>query len=165
MVLGSSNRRVRKWYRSGNQHLPAYMMKTVFMFVLFTMLAASETFGQEKGNVLETGTLLIQFERSGGYEGTPHGAIINSEDLQPDEAKKLHALVTDSNFFDLPSRISSNQRLCFDCYHYTVSIETPQRKHTVHIDTETAEVPAAFEPLLSWLAKEACKRPEFRTKC
>jgi len=139
-------------------------MKALSFCVLVSAIVALEVFSQEKTN-LETGPMQIEFIRSGGYEGTPHGANINSEDLTLEEASKLRELVNAASFFDLPPKISSKQRLCFDCWHYTISIETSRRKHTVYIDTETAEVPLSLRPLLSWLSEQACNKPEFKRNC
>jgi hypothetical protein len=67
--------------------------------------------------------LIIELTRSGGYEGTAYTAIITSDDLSPAEKQEVRKLMADGKFFELPSKISSQNRRCFDCGQIKIFIQ------------------------------------------
>ncbi len=90
----------------------------------------------------------IFFERTGGFAGLRLQRILNSSELPPSEARRLHRLLQDSHFFDLPQDLESSPRGA-DRFHYKVTVETEQGSRTV--EAGEAAVPASMRPLLRWL--------------
>ena len=58
--------------------------------------------------------------------------VINSEILVLDQKRLLGGMIDQANFFDLPLEITSNEHICFDCYHYTLTVEKSGKHHTVY---------------------------------
>lgn len=96
----------------------------------------------------------LQFERSGGVAGMRLGTVIDSSELTPDESTRLEEIVKNSGFFDLPPELPKSPGA--DRFQYTVTIETPDRRHTVRMDDGAAPVP--LRPLLDWATTAARKK-------
>jgi hypothetical protein len=89
--------------------------------------------------------MIIHFQRSGGFTGMLVQATINSASLSPAEADKLHNLVQDANFFELPAQLTSTSSGA-DQFQYIVSVEDGTRRHTV--ETSDGAAPPSLRPLL-----------------
>ena len=79
---------------------------------------------------------------------------VDEKDLDPDEAQKLHQLVEDADFFNLPGKIKS-QSSQPDRFQYELSLEKSGRQYTVTVSEEA--VPEKLKPLLRWVIEKARK--------
>lgn len=99
----------------------------------------------------------ISFVRTGGFAGIRLATTVDIAALPPDEAKQLRTLVNSAGFFTLPASIRAKTS-GVDRFQYTLTVETPDRQHTVTLD-ESA-VPPELRPLLNWLMTAAkTKKP------
>ncbi|MDD5462426.1 MAG: hypothetical protein PHG00_12460 [Methylococcales bacterium] len=92
-------------------------------------------------------TMQITVERTGGFTGIPVTKIIDSKTLPQQEAARLHKMMTEADFFKLPTTISSSPQP--DRFQYRITVEQEAKQHSVTVD-ETV-VPANLKPLLNWL--------------
>ena len=90
----------------------------------------------------------INFKRSGGIDGTEVDTDIDLNELPPGEMQALMALITDSNFFNIPQNLI--EQATADEYEYTVTMEAGNTHHTIH--TSDATAPASLRPLLEKLS-------------
>ena len=97
----------------------------------------------------------VLFERSGGLAGIRLVAAFDSAALPTGPADELRRLVDGAGFFDLPPLLAS-KRSGFDRFRYKVTVETPERRHTVELDESAA--PDSFRPLLDWLTAATLRR-------
>ncbi len=93
----------------------------------------------------------IFFERTGGFAGRKLQARVDTSALPEAEAGRLHRLVTDSRFFDLPARLEASGPQA-DRFRYVVTVQAESRSHTVQ--ASEAAVPARMRPLLDWLTRQ-----------
>ena len=100
----------------------------------------------------EKKTLRVSFERSGGFAGITMKTAVDEKDLAPEEAQKLHDLVKETDFFNLPGRIIS-QSPQPDRFQYELSLEKSGRRYTVTVSEET--MPEKLRPLVKWLIEKA----------
>jgi hypothetical protein len=100
----------------------------------------------------EKNAMRIEFKRSGGYAGMPLSATIDVDALSPKESQHLRLLIDDADFFALPAVMTASVP-GGDRFEYTLTVETPERRHTVEI--HEAAAPAALRPLLQWLTSAA----------
>jgi hypothetical protein len=100
----------------------------------------------------EITAMRIHFKRSGGFAGMPLTATIDVDVLSPTESQHLRQLIEAAEFFTLPTVMTASVP-GGDRFQYTLTIETPERQHTVEIH-EGAAAPA-LRPLLEWLTTAA----------
>ncbi len=81
-------------------------------------------------------------------------ATVNTEALAQEEAQKLHEMVNEAGFFDLPEKFPPPERGA-DYFQYRLTVEHEGRKHTVEVNEQA--VPAKLRPLLDSLMKHAKK--------
>jgi hypothetical protein len=101
-----------------------------------------------------TGYMKIEFERTGGFAGLALKKVIDLDKLPPEDANKLNQLIEASDFFKLPEAITASGPGA-DRFHYTVTVDTGGKKHTVDVDE--AAIPPKLKPLLQWLTAAASK--------
>ena len=94
----------------------------------------------------------ISFERSGGFAGITIKTAVDEKDLAPEEAQKLHDLVEETDFFNLPGKMTS-QSPEPDRFQYELSLEKSGRRYTVTVSEET--MPEKLRPLVKWLIEKA----------
>ncbi len=94
----------------------------------------------------------IFFERTGGFAGMKLKASLDAESLSPQQARRLHKLLDDSRFFQLPLRLETPTSRP-DRFHYRLTIEDENCVHTVQ-GSEDA-IPPEMRPLLDWLTATA----------
>jgi len=78
--------------------------------------------------------MIIRFKYEGGFAYLPGlniTKIIDTAKLPHTTADRLRRLIRSADFFELPATVGGAQPCGMDCHHYTISIETPTRKHTV----------------------------------
>jgi len=73
---------------------------------------------------------------------------LKTETLPPEEANDLQNLVNAAGFFDLPSKIVSNE-MGRDQFQYQLTITTDEQQHTVEVGDAAA--PDSLWPLLEKL--------------
>lgn len=90
----------------------------------------------------------IYFERSGGFVGQQVSAVVDTNQLPPEDALRLLNKVDDADFFCLPENPNEGlegtmgvDRLC-----YKVTVEVAGVQHTVETSEESA--PEELQPLL-----------------
>ncbi len=71
--------------------------------------------------------------------------------LPGDEAQRLHGMLTDSNFFEIP--VTENLTARPDEYEYTLTVIAGNSMHTVHV-TDT-NMPESLRPLIEELTELA----------
>jgi hypothetical protein len=84
--------------------------------------------------------MIIQMVRSGGFTGIPLRAVIDTEQLEVDEGRKLRNLVEAAGFFSLPASIPSPGGGA-DRFHYQLTVEDAGHSHTVEIGEGSASEP------------------------
>jgi hypothetical protein len=106
----------------------------------------------------------IHFDRKGGFANIPLTTIIDVDQLPQADADRLREIIAAAGFFSLPSQITSSTPAP-DRFHYTVTVETPERTHKVSVD-ESAASPSlrSLIETLSSLARlrERPNRSSFR---
>jgi len=98
----------------------------------------------------------IMFERTGGFAGLKLKASFEADSLPPREARRLHKLLHDSRFFELPLRLESPASRP-DHFLYRVTVEKENCVHSV-LASEDA-IPGGLRPLLDWLTAAALRLP------
>ncbi len=90
----------------------------------------------------------IYFERSGGFVGQQVSAVVDTNQLPPEDALSLLNKVDNADFFCLPENANEGleshmgvDRLC-----YKVTVEVAGVQHTVETSEESA--PEELQPLL-----------------
>jgi hypothetical protein len=74
----------------------------------------------------------ISYQRTGGFAGMVISFSIYTDELSSDEIEELKNLVAAADFFELPSKIESNE-LVPDQFQYIIAIETDEQQHTVEV--------------------------------
>jgi hypothetical protein len=78
----------------------------------------------------------ITFTTEGGFAffpGLSQPAVIDSDDLSAAEATDLERLLDSIRFFDLPEDCRVLHRGAADYRQYTITVESENRHHTVHL--------------------------------
>lgn len=73
---------------------------------------------------------------------------IDTENLPSTESERLHRLVEESRFFDLPNTLKSNAP-GGDRFQYRVKVEDGERRKEILVDEAAA--PETLRPLLDYL--------------
>lgn len=104
----------------------------------------------------------IYFERSGGFLGRSVSAVVDTNQIPPEQALSLLEKVEHAEFFDLPESPAAGlegyqgaDQLC-----YKVTVEVAGVQHTV--ETSDVNAPEELQPLLqelSQLARESYRLP------
>lgn len=102
----------------------------------------------------------ISFESSGGFAGIRITTAVNTADLPSDEARTLHQLVADADFFHLPAKITSPVPQP-DRFQYQLTVQENGWQHTVTVSEEA--MPAALQPLVQWLLNAARREREHKS--
>lgn len=97
----------------------------------------------------------IYFERSGGFVGRSVSAVVDTNQIPPEQALSLLTKVEDASFFDLPespgAALEGYQGADQLCYKVTVEVAGVQ--HTV--ETSDSDAPEELQPLLRELSQLA----------
>jgi hypothetical protein len=96
--------------------------------------------------------LRVSIERSGGFAGITIKTAVDEKDLAPEEAQKLHALVEETDFLNLPGKILSRSPQP-DRFQYELRLEESDRQHKVTVSEEA--MPEKLKPLIKWLMEKA----------
>jgi hypothetical protein len=79
----------------------------------------------------------IHFARRGGFANIPLTTTIDVDQLPQADADRLREIIAAASFFSLPSQITSSTPAP-DRFHYTVTVETPERTHKISVDESAA---------------------------
>jgi hypothetical protein len=95
----------------------------------------------------------ITFERTGGFMGRKVSLTLELDELPSDQAETLHRYLDEANFFTIEGTPSSPgpTRFARDEFHYLITVETRDTKHTVR--TTDATMPASLRPLIEELSR------------
>ena len=100
----------------------------------------------------------IRFERTGGFAGMTIARDLKLDDLSTEQAHTLVELLEDLDFEALPEQMTGGEAMP-DQFTYTITVETPQGKHTVTTgDTSAPEKMQELLQLLSRLARTKKKQ-------
>lgn len=94
---------------------------------------------------------MINFRRTGGTIGREIAFDVDLGRLPGDEAQRLHGLLTEANFFEVPT--VNNLMARPDEYEYTITVIAGNSMHTVHV-TDT-QMPDSLHPLVKELTEIA----------
>lgn len=100
----------------------------------------------------------VQFKTTGGiahFPGLAKPTVIDSNQLNAEEAKKLTQLIEAADFFELPTKISTTSPGAADYRQYTITIEDQQKKHTVELTEPIQSV--ALQELITFLRAKGKK--------
>jgi|SRR5215472_12042427 hypothetical protein len=95
----------------------------------------------------------VYFESSGGLAGMYRSATIDTDSGNPEDEIKLRDLITDSDFFNLPSESPRPKPGSADYLHYKITVESEGLSHTV--STNDTTLPPRLFPLISFLQSKA----------
>ena len=109
---------------------------------------------QSSVQALETKTLQVKWERTGGFAGMRIVETVDSDSLSQEEARRLRELVEAAGFFKLPKEIVDPAGGA-DRFLYTLTVEMEGRRHTVR--TGEAAAPPGLRSLIRWLTVVARK--------
>jgi hypothetical protein len=90
----------------------------------------------------------VSVVRGGGLAGVVQTTIADSETLAPEHAAQLRAKVDEAGFFALPGDTSRSPGTP-DRFHYAVTVEDDDRKHTVC--RAESDLPDAVQDLIAWV--------------
>ena|SRR5687767_12750110 len=79
----------------------------------------------------------IKFERTGGFAGMHIATDIQPDDLSEEQAHTLAELLDEVDFPTLPEQLMSDSSMP-DQFTYTITVESPDWKHTVVTSDESA---------------------------
>jgi|ERR1700722_1606781 hypothetical protein len=94
----------------------------------------------------------ISIERTGGFAGIKQTNSVSTDQLPPEESRKVAGLVEAAGFSDLPPVIRSTEP-GGDQFQYKVTVEGDHGSHTVQVDE--AAVPPSLQPVLNWVKNSA----------
>ncbi len=72
----------------------------------------------------------IHYQRTGGFAGLKISGKIDLEDLDEEIAEKIHHLLDESDFFDLPEHLQSDEA-ARDQFNYTITVESKTDRHSI----------------------------------
>ena len=96
--------------------------------------------------------MYIEFERSGGFAGMHLEAVIESDSLQAEQAHRLHFLLDETHFFNLPERLEAPEEAP-DRFCYRIFVDDGERRHAIEAGEEA--LPDELWPLVEWLIQQA----------
>lgn len=89
--------------------------------------------------------MIITLERSGGFTGMSQRAVIDSDQLDPQERQELLDLVDSSGFFQTPWGTASTAGKP-DRFNYSLTIEQGSQRRTVELNE--SDIPPEWQPLV-----------------
>lgn len=92
--------------------------------------------------------MIIRMERSGGFAGIGLKAVIDTQQLEPQERQELIALVERSDFFETDLSSTAGQTGA-DRFQYAITIEHGQQERSVELGE--SEIPEDWQPLIQRL--------------
>jgi hypothetical protein len=99
---------------------------------------------------------MINFKRTGGSIGKELTMDFDLNNMPADEARRLHNLLNESRFFEVP--VVNDLRASPDEYEYVITVVAGNSIHTVHVSDTS--MPQSLRPLvedLTEIAKEASR--------
>jgi hypothetical protein len=94
-------------------------------------------------------SVLIEFERSGGFMGRTSVSSFNIAELPENEAEQILTTIEKINFTSLEETIQSQSSQARDQFTYRISIQTQEWHHT--IVTGDASAPEEIQTLIKLL--------------
>ncbi len=94
---------------------------------------------------------MINFRRAGGTVGREITLDTDLDSLPGPAAQRLEGLLTESNFFEIPT--ANNLMTRPDEYEYTISVTAGNSMHTVRVTDTT--MPDSLRPLVEELVELA----------
>lgn len=98
---------------------------------------------------------MINFKRTGGMMGQELTTDFDLNNMPATEARRLHGLLDDSRFFDVPN--ITDLRSGPDEYEYVITVVAGNSIHTVHVSDTS--MPASLRPLVEDLTEIAKATP------
>ena len=99
---------------------------------------------------------MINFKRTGGGLDKDLAMDFDLNNMRADESRRLHNLLNESRFFEVP--VVNDLRTGPDEYEYTITVIAGNSIHTIHVSDTS--MPQAVRPLvedLTEIAKEASR--------
>ena len=99
---------------------------------------------------------MINFKRSGGSIGKELAMDFDLNNMPADESRRLHNLLDESRFFEVP--VVSDLRSSPDEYEYVITVVAGNSIHTIHVSDTS--MPHSLRPLiedLTEIAKEGSR--------
>jgi hypothetical protein len=99
---------------------------------------------------------MINFKRTGGSVGSELTMDFDLNNMPASEAQRLHNLLNESKFFEVP--VVSDLRSSPDEYEYVITVVAGNSIHTIHVSDTS--MPHLLRPLvedLTEIAKEASR--------
>ncbi|HEX2916209.1 MAG TPA: protealysin inhibitor emfourin [Chloroflexia bacterium] len=96
----------------------------------------------------------VEFERSGGFAGLIMRTEVDTSQLSADEAAQLQKMLSEANFFKLPSRLPSSASNV-DRFQYNITVHDNNR--TCSVQASESALPPELRPLVDWLTAQARK--------
>jgi hypothetical protein len=97
----------------------------------------------------------IVFERTGGFAGMKLEAAVDEASLTPRQVQRLHRLLDESRFFELPALLEAQVRRP-DHFQYRLTVENEYGVRTVQASEDA--IPPKMRPLLDWLLAAARRK-------
>jgi hypothetical protein len=97
---------------------------------------------------------MINFKRTGGGMGKETTMDVDLNSLPASEAQRLHNLLNESKFFEVP--IVNDLRANPDEYEYVITVVAGNSIHTVHVSDTS--MPNSLRPLVEELTELAKER-------
>jgi len=94
---------------------------------------------------------MINFRQTGGAMGRETTMDLDLDSVPGPTAQRLHGLLSESNFFEIPT--INNLLAGPDEYEYTITVVAGNSLHTVHV-TDTS-MPRSLRPLVEELTELA----------
>ena len=92
---------------------------------------------------------MINFKRTGGVMDRELGMDFDLNNMPASESQRLHNLLNESKFFEIPT--ANELRAATDEYQYDITVVAGNSIHTVHA-TESS-MPPALHPLIEELTE------------
>ncbi len=87
----------------------------------------------------------IYLSRSGGFTGIPMQAELDTDHMDPEEARKIENALSQASFFQLPENLQDERRGP-DRFTYYLTVENDAVQHSVRMPKST--IPEPLQPLL-----------------
>jgi emfourin len=94
---------------------------------------------------------MINFKRSGGTMDRELTMDFDLNNMPASESRRLHNLINESKFFDVP--VVNDLRTSPDEYEYTITVVAGNSIHTVHVSDTS--MPPSLRPLVEDLTEIA----------
>jgi len=98
---------------------------------------------------------MINFKRTGGVLGRELSTDFDLNNMPGDESQRLHNLLNESRFFDLPT--ITDLHTSPDEYEYVITVVAGNSIHTVY--ASDTSMPASLRPLIDDLTEIAKATP------